>query len=353
MMSANTASATHFYILAVTSLALLLIGFSLFSALALALTHFRRENYQDQPLARIMGLILLLALSGLQLAHFVWLYLGHAWVETTLYRMTLFAVAPAFYLFSQPLLHPQNQSQIRWPQLWHALPVVASPWLPNGMALPLAFIAGAFYLLWLARSLSALRHERANFHLEIIMLGGVFVIAIGVSALGLIQAALPGKLFFSLYAISIGAAFLLVQLTLGLRPQLSAEVSAVAQESYASSTLTNVDCDAALSRLNTLMQTERAYEDAELSLSRLATNLGISAHQLSELMNARLGKGFSRYLREQRISAAKTMLWNEPSASVLSVGLSVGFAAQSNFYEAFREIEGMTPGQYRKLRSQN
>ncbi|MEQ1914910.1 MAG: helix-turn-helix domain-containing protein [Sideroxydans sp.] len=87
-------------------------------------------------------------------------------------------------------------------------------------------------------------------------------------------------------------------------------------------------------------------------MPRLASRLGISAHQLSELMNARLGKGFSRYLREQRIDAAKSMLLNEPTASVLSVGLSIGFTSQSNFYEAFREIEGMTPGQYRKLNTQ-
>lgn len=331
-----------------TSLALLLIGFSLFSAFTLALTHFRRENYQDQTMAMIMGLVLLLALSGLQFAHFVWLYLDQAWVETTLYRMTLFAVAPAFYLFSQPLLHPQIRTAGM--QIWHALPVVAAPWLPADMALPLAFIVGAGYLLWLARSLYALRHERENFHLELVLLGSVFFIAIGVSVLGLVQATLPEKLFFTLYAISIGAAFLLVQLTLGLRPQLSTEISEAAQESYASSTLTHVDCDAVLASLDNLMQQERAYEDTELSLPGLAAKLGISAHQLSELMNTRLGKGFSRYLREQRISAAKTMLRDEPSASVLSVGLSVGFAAQSNFYEAFREIEGMTPGQYRKLR---
>ncbi|MBI5889117.1 MAG: AraC family transcriptional regulator [Nitrosomonadales bacterium] len=334
-------------------LALLLIGFSLFSALTLALIHFRRENYQDQTIAKIMGLILMLALCGLQLAHFAWLYLDQAWVETTLYRMTLFAVAPTFYLFSQPLLRPQNESRIRWMQLWHMLPVVAAPWLPGAAALPAAFIVGAGYLLWLARSLFALRHERSNFHLELMLLGGVFAIAIGVSVLGLIQTALPEKLFFSLYAVSIGLAFLLVQLTLGLRPQLSTEVSEAAQESYASSTLTNVDCDAALSGLNSLMQSEHIYEDAELSLPGLAAKLGISPHQLSELMNTRLGKGFSRYLREQRIDAAKAMLRDEPSASVLSVGLSVGFSAQSNFYEAFREIEGMTPGQYRKLHPRN
>jgi AraC-like DNA-binding protein len=332
-----------------TSLALLLIGFSLFSALLLALTHFRREHYQDQPWARIMGLALLLALSCLQLAHFGWLYLDLAWVETTFYRMTLFAVAPAFYLFSHPLLHPQSASSGNWKQLWHGLPVLLAPMLPGTVALPMAFIIGAGYLLWLARSLYALRQDRAGFRSEMLLLGMVFAVAIAVSVLGLVQSALPGKLFYSLYAISIGAAFLLVQLTLGMRPELSAEVSEVARESYASSTLTHVDCEAMLYRLHNLMQDERAYEDEALSLPKLAETLGLSPHQLSELMNTRLGKGFSRYLREQRIAAARKMLLDEPSASVLSVGLSVGFTSQSNFYEAFREIEGMTPGQFRRL----
>jgi AraC-like DNA-binding protein len=70
---------------------------------------------------------------------------------------------------------------------------------------------------------------------------------------------------------------------------------------------------------------------------------------LSKLVNSLLGKGFSRYLREQRVAAAQAMLASEPRASVLSVGLSVGFTSTSNLYEAFREIMGCTPGQLRKL----
>lgn len=334
-----------------TALALLLAGFSLFSALTIALTHFRQENYLGNEFSRIMGLTLLLALGGLQLAHFAWLYLDQPWVSSLPYRLALYAVAPAFFLFSRPLLRP-NPAPLRPTQFLHALPPLVSPLLPADLALPLAFVVGAGYLLWLAYSLYALRRERANFRLEMILLGSIFAIAISVSALGLFQAALPEKLFFSLYAISIGAAFLLVQTTLGLRPQLSAEVSDAVQTTYANSTLTNVDCAAALAALDALMLGERIYEDAELSLPRLAARLELSTHQLSELMNSRLGKGFSRYLRELRVGAAKAMLSDEPSASVLSVGLSVGFTSQSNFYEAFREIEGMTPGQYRKLNSQ-
>ncbi len=332
-----------------TALALLLIGFSLFSAMTLALTHFGGAYYRGQTLSRAMGLALLAALGGLQLAHFAWLYWGQPWIASLPYRMVLFAVAPLFFLFSQPLLHPQALPDLRGRQLGHLLPVAMAPALPENLALPAAFVVGAAYLLWLARMLFALRQARVNFRLEMILLGGVFAIAIGVSVLGLVQSALPDKLFFSLYGISIGLAFLLVQTTLGFRPQLSEEVSETAQSAYATSTLKNVDCEAVLARLNELMRTEQLYVDPDLSLSGLAERLGISAHQLSELMNVRLGKSFSRYLREMRIEAAKAMLCGEPSASVLSVGLSVGYTSQSNFYEAFREIAGTTPGQYRRL----
>lgn len=336
-----------------TSLAILLIGFSLFSALILAVTHFGAGQYQDQPLSKCMGLLLLLALSGLQLAHFFWLYFDQQWVASLPYRMVLFMIAPAFFLFSQPLLRPRSASGLRYVQLGHFAPMLIAAFLPSNLALPLAFIVGAGYLLWLAQSLWRLRAERSGFRLEMGLLGTVFAIALGVSVLGLAQASLPDKLFFSLYASAIGLAFLLVQIELNVRPQLSAEVqeTALASAAYSSSTLANVDSDAVLNRLTALMQTEKLYIEPDLTLPLLAERLELRPHQLSELINTQLGKGFSRYLREQRVAAAATMLCAEPSASVLSVGMSVGFSSQSNFYQAFREIEGMTPGQYRKLHS--
>ncbi len=332
-----------------TLLALLLAGFSIFSAISLALTHFRNEHYPDKTVSRVMGIVLLAALAGLQVAHIAWLNLDQPWISMPVYRMMLFTVAPAFFLFSQPLLRPLPQSGFRPMLAAHALPIAFAPFLPADMALPLAFVVGAAYLLWLAHSLFALRGERASFRLEIVFLGTVFAIAVAVSLVGVIQASLPGKLFFSLYTCSIGMAFLLVQTTLLRRPQLSEEVSESVQAVYANSTLTNVDCDAALAKLDALMHTNEVFADTGLSMPNLAERLALSPHQLSELINSRLGKSFSRYLRERRIDAAKTMLLAEPSASVLSVGLSVGFTAQSNFYDAFREIEGMTPGQFRKL----
>ena len=332
------------------SLALLLIGFSVVSAMLLTVTHFRTANYSEQPVARSMGLLLVTALAGLQIAHWGWLYLDHPWIDTAQYRMLLFTVAPAFWAFSQPLLKAQAFSGFDLRTLIHALPIAIAPWLVGGIALSLAFVVGAGYLIALARDIHRLRMQRDEYAREIALLGTIFAIAVGVALLGIIQTQLPGKLFFILYAIAIGLAFLLVQVAFGLRPQLSVEVTETAKAAYENSTLTRVDCPAMLDRLAALMDGERIYENLDLSLAGLAERLGLTPHQLSELVNVHIGKNFSRYLREIRVAAAGRMLCSEPSASVLSIGLSVGFSAQSNFYEAFREIEGMTPGQYRKLR---
>jgi AraC-like DNA-binding protein len=331
------------------SLATLFIGFSVFSALTLALTHLRGDQYRDLPMARAAGLVLLLALALLQGAHYAHLQFDRAWTESAWYRATLYIVAPAFFVFSRPILQPQVPDLPGWKIGVQALPALLAWALPGSLAVPVAFALGAAYLAWLARQLYALRGGRADFRLELLLLGVAFAVALGVAVLGVQAQAVPHRLFLSLYASAIGLAFVLVQVTLGLRPQLSDEVRETARASYAHTTLAKVDCADALARLEALMQSQRLYTDPDLSLAGLASQLGLGAHQLSELVNSRLGKGFSRYLRECRVDAAKAMLLAEPRASVLSVGLSVGFTSQSNFYEAFREIEGSTPGQYRKL----
>ncbi|MGY0193871.1 helix-turn-helix domain-containing protein [Leptothrix sp. BB-4] len=331
----------------------LLAGYSLFCALAIALTHFGGEANRGQGAARVMGLLLLAALAGLQGVHVVALQGDGAWTDAVAYRAALFVVAPCFFLYSRSLLSPKAGDEWRAVDLVHVAPVGLSLVMPGAWARSMAFVVGAGYLLWLGRRLLALRAERARFQVEVLLLGVTFLVAVAVAVLGLLPGALPGVLseqaFTGLYAAAIGLAFLLVQVTLHLRPQLEAEVREVVRAGYAQTTLGSVDCDAALGRLQELMAGGRLYADADLSLASLAARLGLNAHQLSELLNSRLGKSYARYVREQRVEAAKAMLRDEPTASVLSVGLSVGFATQSNFYDAFREIEGTTPGQYRKL----
>jgi transcriptional regulator GlxA family with amidase domain len=66
------------------------------------------------------------------------------------------------------------------------------------------------------------------------------------------------------------------------------------------------------------------------------------------LINTHFEISFSRYLRQVRVERAKVLLQSEPNASILSISLETGFRSQSNFYAAFKEITGKSPGIYRK-----
>ena len=331
------------------SLALMLAGYSMVCAVAIAVVHFSGDEYRDRRQAQTMGLLLVAALVTLQAGNFAWLENGAAWVNAAPYRIALFVVAPCFYVFSRSLLRPMQMSTRRGLVAVHALPALVAPWLTPEIARPAAFALGAAYLLGLGRGLFALRQERGRFLVEATLLGAAFAIACAVAILALVPSLLGENAFLEWYATAIGMGFLLVQIALWRRPQLPAEVREAVQSRYVSTSLAKVDCDAAIARLEDLMRTQRLFSDPELSLGSLADRVGLGSHQLSELLNSRLGKSYSRYLRELRVAAARTMLRDEPSASVLSVGLSVGFTSQSTFYEAFREIEGTTPGQFRRL----
>jgi methylphosphotriester-DNA--protein-cysteine methyltransferase len=73
----------------------------------------------------------------------------------------------------------------------------------------------------------------------------------------------------------------------------------------------------------------KAYQNEGLSLSSLAAEVGLSGHQLSELINSRPGMG-------------------SPSQSILSISMDTGFRLQSAFYAAFKELTGQSPGDFRE-----
>lgn len=331
----------------IQAVSILLIGYSVFSALLMVLLHFNSRNYSLQSASLFLGIAVMLVLGLMQGFHFAYLQYADESLHGPVYRALLFSVAPLFFLFARPLLKPQTR--LTTVDLLHVLPVIIAVFLRHDLALPLAFIVGVFYLLALARLVYALRARRERFRFELGLLATIFVLGILVAAAGMSITLLGEVLFYSLYAIAIGAAFLLVTIMLFMAPRLPAEVVEAARETYAVSTLMNVDCDKVIEQLAGLMRDERLYTIPDLDLQGLARRVELNTHQLSELINTRMGKNFPRYLREHRVAAARSMLVDESSASVLSVGLAVGFNSQSVFYEAFREITGMTPGKYRQL----
>jgi AraC-like DNA-binding protein len=231
---------------------------------------------------------------------------------------------------------------------WTFLPAAVLPWLPPAIAIPFTFVLGFGFAAHLAWLVHRLRHQRQRFQLEMATFAGHAAVALLILVLGAAAPWLGVGLFVGAYAGLIGVAFALALYLLLRFPDLGSKAAEAVATAYAVSTLTRVDRDAALARLGQLMEQDKVYTDESLNLAGLAGEVGLTPHQLSELVNTHFGVGFSRWVRQHRVAAAQAMLLAEPDASVLSVGLSVGFTSQSNFYAAFREITGEVPGRFRR-----
>lgn len=104
-------------------------------------------------------------------------------------------------------------------------------------------------------------------------------------------------------------------------------------------------------RLLALMETENAYAEPGLTITRLAERLGAPEHRLRALINKGLGhRNFSAFVNERRIAAAKAALADADQARtpVLTIAMDVGFNSLAPFNRAFKAAEGVTPTEYRR-----
>jgi AraC-like DNA-binding protein len=336
------------------TLAFLACGFSVGVAALLAVG--LATVYRDMALplqSRVAGYGMLVALACTQLLHARFLdnsAPGNAAPEllSRSYAFTLFMQALGFYYLLLGVLRPQQQA---WRFFeWMAVPVACAcaALLPLGAVVPAALLFGAGATAHLGLLVFKLRAQRRWFVLEVRMLALFAVLAVFIAAASLAAPGVGWHSFAVLYATLIGILFFLILYVLLRFPDITSKAEEAVAATYAVSTLASIDCEKQVAQIKRLFEAEHIFEDENLSLLKLADMLALSSHQLSELINTQFGMGFSRLVRHYRVEAAKTMLINEPRASVLSVGLSVGFTSQSNFYVAFKEFTGIVPGQFRK-----
>lgn len=103
-------------------------------------------------------------------------------------------------------------------------------------------------------------------------------------------------------------------------------------------------------KLLQLMQEEKLYHDAELSMDTLAEKTQLSNGYLSRIINQKEGKNFYDFVNSYRVAEVKANL-NHPDFahySILGIGLEAGFKSKSTFNAVFKKMTGMTPSAYKK-----
>ena len=167
-------------------------------------------------------------------------------------------------------------------------------------------------------------------------------------ALGLIGFMTKSQALIRMSALSLPVIIIFFYLVSCAYPQIVQEFAREAmQVRYERSKIQGLNVESILDELARLMEEERLYMDEELKLPKLAEELNVTSHQLSQILNEKLGKSFHQFINEHRIVEAKRMLVDEPDRSVLSIAYAVGFNSKSSFHKAFLNSTGITPTKYR------
>lgn len=119
---------------------------------------------------------------------------------------------------------------------------------------------------------------------------------------------------------------------------------------YEKSSLTFEMAEKYFIKLKELMEKEKPYLKAGLTLPDLAKMLNISTHHLSQLLNQKSKQNFFEFINQYRIEEAKRLIKNlqYKNIKIVEIGYEVGYNSISSFNNAFKKNTSLTPSIYRE-----
>jgi AraC-like DNA-binding protein len=104
------------------------------------------------------------------------------------------------------------------------------------------------------------------------------------------------------------------------------------------------------SQILQVMERDKLYMEAELTLQDLANRLQCPSHQVSLAINEGLNKNFYDVINGYRVEEAKRLLIDPKNQNftILSVAFDAGFNSKTTFNTVFKKFTGLTPSEYRQ-----
>jgi two-component system, response regulator YesN len=95
---------------------------------------------------------------------------------------------------------------------------------------------------------------------------------------------------------------------------------------------------------------KRSYQDPQICLSSVATQVGISPCYLSRILALQTGRHFREHIRRIRLQHAAELLKNA-ALSVKEISWTVGYVYATSFDRDFRTQYGKSPVEFRCQRT--
>ena len=358
----------------------ILFGSELSLLIAIAHLLFSKGNYKNLFLSFFFLIISVLLLQYILFSYFPGFEVTYPFIFT-FHISLLYLVGPILFVYCQMLVKPEIKLKRKYIPLF--IPcvilvaielgslfiidlnrdivlsqIVKGYILQNHFSLYPLLRAGA-YVQSLSLHVLILRYIFASWRLKemnnIVRISVAVNVVIILYNLSLLLYTLTGKWFLfdgGLLLITTLAIFIFF---MGFRyPQFLAILnSEIKKKKYEKSTIKTLDTRKVEENLHRLMEEDNLFCYEDITIKKLADELAITSHQLSEFLNNRLNMNFKTYINSYRIKDAKRLLVEEPDQTIITIAHAVGFNSPSAFYSAFSKYAGTTPQRFRQNHSKN
>ena len=101
-------------------------------------------------------------------------------------------------------------------------------------------------------------------------------------------------------------------------------------------------------KIISVMEEEKLYEDAELTLTELAKKLSTNSSVLSRVINRGFQLNFNDFVNSYRIQAVTQMLkaGEQKNQTLLGIAFDCGFNSKATFNRAFKKQTGFNPKEW-------
>lgn len=120
---------------------------------------------------------------------------------------------------------------------------------------------------------------------------------------------------------------------------------------YAKSGLNDKESEGIKNLLQTYIHDHKPYLEGTLSLDQLASKLQVNRHQLSQVINEKIGLSFFDLVNKYRVEEFKNRIQkgDADKFTLLGIAFDCGFNSKASFNRIFKNQTGMTPSVYLTL----
>jgi AraC-like DNA-binding protein len=213
-------------------------------------------------------------------------------------------------------------------------------------------ISGILYVSW---SAFLLRNHRKNIQqqfsdLHRVNLRWLQLLTLGMGGIWCLVIFLSNEVFITagIVMFVFMIAFFGIRQTEIFTPRAAADEEEEPKKKYTKSGLTEETSVQLHQKLTQLMAEEGLYRQSELSITDLASRLGVHPNYLSQIINQKESKNFYEYVNTYRLEEFKRLvaMSKNQQFTLLSLAYDCGFSSKSSFNRYFKKATGKTPSEY-------